>query len=138
MAGLLSVGVGAQAGCATTSAPERGGVVPVDSTRDPRTLLDCPRGTTVTQGLTMGVLSTVYCERPTGVRHGPFLEWWPNKVKKTAGNYKEGQRDGAWSFFTQTGELESQVTYQGDQPVSAPTPTPANPANPAASPAPPR
>ena len=87
-----------------------------------------------------GAVSTVYCERPTGVRHGPFLEWWPNKVKKSAGNYKEGQRDGVWSFFTQTGELESQVTYQGDKPVTMPAPAPSgpvNPSSPAASPAPP-
>jgi hypothetical protein len=143
--GLFALGALWSSGCGHTAQNERGGTVPVDTTRDPRTMLDCPRGTAVTQGVTMGALSAVYCERPTGVRHGPYLDWWPNKIKKSVGNYKEGQRDGVWSFFTQTGELESQVNYQGSQAIPinpapaapAPPPAPVNPANPAVAPAPP-
>lgn len=142
---LASVSL-ALSGCAQSAQSARGGLLPIDASTDPRALLDCPRGTAVTQGLTAGVLSSVYCERPNGVRHGPYLEWWPNKYKKTVGQYKEGQRDGTWSFFTQTGALESQVNYQSGQsspgspgsPAAPPTPgAPVNPSNPATSPAPP-
>ena len=97
-------------GCASAPAVDlsQGGVV------DPQELaarLRCPRGTELVQGQTQGVLTAVWCEKPGSVKHGPFIEWFANHQKQSAGLYEEGHRQGTWSFFLPSGQLDSQVSY---------------------------
>ncbi len=97
-------------GCATTSSIDlsAGGVV------DPPSLtssIRCARGTALVYGQTMGVETAAWCERPGGVKHGPFLDWYENHQKKSAGEYEEGHRKGTWSFWLPNGQLDSRMDY---------------------------
>ena len=97
-------------GCAHTeeSVLTQGGVV------DPQGVdaqLKCPRGTVFATGMTMGVKTSVWCERQGGVKHGPFLEWYENHQKKSAGEYEEGHRQGTWSFWLPSGQFDSHIKY---------------------------
>lgn len=150
-AGLLLLASGSL-GCATTANNAtllQGGLV------DPQDLvasLRCPRGTTQTQGQTMGVVTAIWCEKPGNIKHGAFVEWYENHQKKDAGEYVDGRRQGTWVFWLPGGQQDSTITYEKGEVISqtaapvglnsAPTATPpgapaqsATPA-PAAAPAP--
>lgn len=101
------------------------------------TMLRCPRGTIFTRGQTLGVQTAVWCERPGGVKHGPFVEWYENHQKKSAGEYADGHRQGRWSFFLLNGQLESRITYEKSAVVSTEAGTAAaiGPAAPSVAPA---
>jgi hypothetical protein len=96
------------------------------------TTLHCPRGTTITQGQTRGVVSAIWCERTGGVKHGPFIEWYENHQKKSAGEYLESRRQGPWVFWLPGGQQDSTITYENGTvvsqsaapPASAPTQAP--------------
>jgi hypothetical protein len=98
----------------------------------------CPRGATIVHGQTMGVQSALWCEKPGGIKHGPFVEWYENHQKKTAGEYIEGLRNGPWAFFLPNGQLDTRITYDNGAAVStetgAPQPSTASPAPPAPAP----
>jgi hypothetical protein len=102
--------------CACASAPtqalDQPGPVP-----DATAALHCPRGTALAAGQTQGRLSAVWCERPDGKRHGPYIEWWENHQKKGAGLYQDGLRQGMWTFFLVSGERESQIEYRNGEAV---------------------
>lgn len=85
---------------------------------DANAAIRCPRGTAVAAGQTQGRLSAVWCEKPDGRRHGPYLEWWENHQKKSAGLYQDGVRNGVWSFFLMDGQRDSQVEYKNGEAVS--------------------
>lgn len=82
--------------------------------------ISCPRGTVFATGQTKGLPSAVWCERPDGRRHGPYIEWWENTQKKSAGLYQEGVRHGTWTFFTPSGQRDSQTEYRNGEAVTAP------------------
>jgi len=106
----------------------------------------CPSGATLVHGQTMGVESALWCEKPGGIKHGPFVDWYENHQKKTAGAYEEGLRTGPWNFFSPNGQLDTRITYErgaaistetGPAPGPAAAPPPPNvPAGPAAPAAP--
>ena len=90
---------------------------------DANAAIRCDRGTVFAAGQTQGRLSAVWCERPDGRRHGPYLEWWENHQKKGAGSYRDGVRHGTWTFFLPSGQRDSQIEYvngEAVQPAGAP------------------
>lgn len=102
----------------------------------------CPRGAHLIHGQTMGVETALWCERPGGVKHGPFVEWYENHQMKTTGEHQDGHRQGTWSFWLQNGQLDSRITYERGTVVSteagppaAPSPAPPPPVGPVAAPA---
>ncbi len=84
---------------------------------DANTAVHCPRGTAYAAGQTQGRLSAVWCEKPDGRRHGPYIEWWENRQKKGAGMYQDGNRNGIWTFFLSSGQRDSQVEYRNGEVV---------------------
>ena len=123
---------GLLAGCATSPDPilSTGGMVPPNIERS----LRCPRGTGIVFGRTGGVQSSAWCERvdpagnPTGVKHGPFVEWYESLQKKNVGLYEEGLRQGPWHFYLPAGPLESEVIYDHGNVVPKPAAPTAPPA----------
>jgi hypothetical protein len=112
-------------GCADTYRHDpvlsQGGIV------DPQALgsrLRCPRGATLIEGRTQGVQTALFCEKPGGVKHGPFVEWYENHQVKSAGAHLEGSRQGQWSFWLPNGQLDSRITYERGAVVSAPGQSP--------------
>ena len=107
-------------GCATGPDPilSTGGQVPPNIERS----LRCPRDTQIVFGRIAGVQTAAWCQRigpvGSGVKHGPFVEWYDNLQKKNVGLYEEGQRQGPWRFYLPSGQLESEVTYDHDRVVS--------------------
>jgi len=107
-------------GCASAPAAiEQSGLV-----RDANAAISCPHGTVFAAGQTMGRLSAVWCEKPDGRRHGPYVEWWENHQKKGAGMFRDGVRDGVWTFFLNNGERDSQVEYKNGAATSGPPAVP--------------
>lgn len=101
--------------------------------------LRCPRGATLVHGQTMGVESALWCEKPGGIKHGPFVDWYENHQKKTVGEYEEGLRSGPWNFFSPNGQLDTRITYERGAAISTetgPGPGPAQAPASAASPPP--
>ena len=117
----------APVGCATGPDPilSTGGKVPPDIDRS----LRCPRGTGIVFGRIAGVQTSAWCERlgpagPSGVKHGPFVEWYDSLQKKNVGLYEEGLRQGPWRFYLPSGQLESEVIYEhGNVVPQTPAPT---------------
>lgn len=72
----------------------------------------CPSGTT--EAGRDGIER--YCvESGTTVRHGPFVEWWPNTTppqKKRAGSYAHGELDGPWNTWFPNGLDDRAVIYR--------------------------
>lgn len=117
-AALLALGLGACASSPPLPPIDQPGVV-----ADANAAIRCDRGTVFAAGQTQGRLSAVWCERPDGRRHGPYIEWWENHQKKGAGNYRDGMRHGTWTFFLPSGQRDSQIEYvngEAVQPAGAP------------------
>ena len=87
---------------------------------DANRAVSCPHGTVFAAGQTQGRLSAVWCERPDGRRHGPYIEWWENHQKKSSGLYQDGVRQGVWTFFVPSGQRDSQIEYRNGAAVTAP------------------
>jgi hypothetical protein len=107
LAPLAALGLAA---CASAPPIEQPGLIP-----DAQAAVSCPRGTVFAAGQTMGRLSAVWCEKPDGRRHGPYVEWWENHQKKGAGMYQDGVRHGVWTFFLNNGQRDSQVEYKNGE-----------------------
>ena len=108
-------------GCATRPDPilTTGGYMP----NDLMAAMRCPRDTSVVIGRTQGIESAAWCERAstapgTGVKHGPYVDWFDSRAKKSAGLYQEGLRQGTWRFWLQNGAIDSEITYEHGQVVS--------------------
>lgn len=60
----------------------------------------------------------VYCRKP-GVKdgaftaHGPYAAYYANGQKSAEGQYVEGFRSGAWTFYTESGQLSERIDFQG-------------------------
>ena len=66
---------------------------------------------------TLMTYTSAWCQRPEGVKHGEFVDWWENGQKKSAGLYREGRRNGVWTFFRETGEVDSRIEYRDGIPM---------------------
>jgi hypothetical protein len=132
LAGLAVVGV---FGCAQTADTVlvAGGVV------DGPTLaaqVHCPGSARLTFGRMRGVESSAWCETADGRKQGPFVDWYENHQKKTAGLYDDNRRQGVWSFWLPGGQLDSTITYDKGTVISqrSASPQPAAPATAAPTP----
>ena len=45
---------------------------------------------------------------------GPVIDYDENRVKSMTGYYKDGLRDGKWTYFYQNGQLEQKGKYSND------------------------
>jgi hypothetical protein len=111
------------AACASATSNEQ--LAQPGTVMDANAAVHCPRGTAFAAGQTQGRLSAVWCERPDGRRHGPYIEWWENHQKKGAGLYEDGTRQGVWTFFLSNGQRDSQIEYRNGVVVSPAGGTPA-------------
>ncbi|MBI1900097.1 MAG: DUF393 domain-containing protein [Planctomycetia bacterium] len=48
-------------------------------------------------------------------KEGPAMQWHPDGSVRARGNYRNGHRDGAWTFYYPSGRLESQGAYLNDK-----------------------
>ncbi len=105
-------------GCAHQVPPLSEPVKITDSTK----AVSCGKGTELSRGTSFQTYTAAWCQRADGTRHGQYVDWWENGMKKSAGMYREGRRDGIWTFFRETGEVDSQIEYRDG--VQPPPPTP--------------
>lgn len=57
--------------------------------------------------------SALWCERERdGVQHGPYLAWHPNGTVAESGRYANGQRQGVWTRFWQSGGRRAQANFE--------------------------
>lgn len=104
-------------GCAHPGPPLSEPAKITDSTR----AVSCGKGTELSRGTSFQTYTAAWCQRPDGTRHGEYVDWWENGMKKSAGMYREGRRDGVWTFFREGGEVDSRLEYRdGAQPPPAP------------------
>jgi hypothetical protein len=115
------VSLGASAGCTRTPTPDQ---LPPN---DPARAISCPSGTMPARGVAYNTYTSVWCEQKDGAKQGPYLEWWENGTKKATGQFKDGVRDGRWTFFRENGQIDSNVEYRGGAPVSGEVPPPLQP-----------
>ena len=79
----------------------------------------CGKGTELSRGVSYQTYASAWCQRPEGVKHGEFVDWWENGQKKSAGLYREGRRNGVWTFFRETGEVDSRIEYRDGIPMGS-------------------
>jgi antitoxin component YwqK of YwqJK toxin-antitoxin module len=46
------------------------------------------------------------------LRHGPSIEWHPNRVKRSVGSYSRGRLDGVWKTWHEDGTPYLEATYR--------------------------
>lgn len=120
-AGLAAGLTAALGACTPTPRPDQ--LAP----NDPARAIACPGGTMPARGVAYGTYTSVWCEKKDGAKHGPFVEWWENGLKKSVGQYHNGTRDGRWEFFRDSGQPDSTVEFRAGVPVkteAAPTAPP--------------
>jgi len=86
---------------------------------DPAKAVTCQKGTELSRGVSFQTYISAWCQRPDGVKHGEFVDWWENGNKKSAGMYREGRREGVWTFFRETGEVDSRIEYRDGNAMGA-------------------
>ena len=86
-----------------------GAIVPVSSRAED---CECPEGTTrqVLDG-EPGKGRICYCETSDGTLHGPGIGWYPNGVKWRSDYWTNGQKDGCWRIWDETGVLREERFY---------------------------
>ncbi len=65
---------------------------------------------------------TLWCARPDGMRHGPQRSWFDHGERKTprsTGQYKDGRKEGKWTWWYRNGKRRSVGAYEGDQRTGA-------------------
>lgn len=87
----------------TAEAP-RDAAVPVVP---PPPKLVCDAGATARPG----EVATWFCTRSDGVRHGPFVQLYPDSAIELRGTYTDGQLDGAWERRHPGGALAESGRY---------------------------
>lgn len=118
LSSLALCALGLSIGCSRTPTPDQ---LPPN---DPARAITCPSGTMPARGVAYNTYTSVWCEQKEGAKHGPYLEWWENGTKKATGQFKDGVRDGRWTFFRENGQIDSNVEYKGGAPVSGEVPPP--------------
>ena len=74
----------------------------------------CPEGTTLTdKDGTDGKQS--FCALANGVRHGPWIAYWPNGKVREIGPYVAGFRNGTFTTWNSRGKLNSRYTWTNGQ-----------------------
>lgn len=74
----------------------------------------CPEGTTLMdKDGTDGKQS--FCALSNGVRHGPWIAYWPNGKVREVGPYVAGFRNGTFTTWNSRGKLNSRYTWTNGQ-----------------------
>lgn len=74
----------------------------------------CPEGTTAQdKDGTDGKQS--FCGLTNGVRHGPWIAYWPNGKVREIGPYVAGFRNGTFTTWNNRGKLNSRYTWTNGQ-----------------------
>jgi antitoxin component YwqK of YwqJK toxin-antitoxin module len=58
---------------------------------------------------------TLYCTRPDGTRHGPFITTYPDGSPHITGSYKDGALDGPWQRYGTSGAVLEAGTHAAGQ-----------------------
>lgn len=78
------------------------------------TIESCPEGTTLQEKKgTDG--EQVFCGIANGVRHGPWIAFWPNGKVREIGPYVKGFRHGSFATWNSHGKLNSRYTWTNGQ-----------------------
>jgi len=59
---------------------------------------------------------TLFCARPDGTRHGPFVTLFPDGTPQITGSYKDGALDGAWQRRSPSGAVVETGEYAAGLP----------------------
>lgn len=74
----------------------------------------CPEGTTLQdKDGTDGKQS--FCGLENGVRHGPWIAFWPNGKVREIGPYIKGYRNGTFTTWNKAGKVNSRYTWTNGQ-----------------------
>lgn len=74
----------------------------------------CPEGTSLKEKPgTDG--PQIYCALENGVRHGPWIAFWPNGKVREIGPYVKGFRHGTFTTWSSRGKLNSRYTWTNGQ-----------------------
>src|SRR6185503_20034336 len=76
--------------------------------------LSCDPGTQVANA--RAPEPTLYCARPDGTRHGPFVTVFPDGTPQITGSYKDGALDGAWQRRSPSGAVVETGEYAAGLP----------------------
>jgi antitoxin component YwqK of YwqJK toxin-antitoxin module len=71
--------------------------------------LTCEAGTSV--AIARPPETGLYCERPDGTRHGPFVTVFPDDTPHVMGSYRDGLLDGAWLRRSASGAVVETGSY---------------------------
>jgi len=74
----------------------------------------CPKGTRKAGALPPKGYE-IWCERPTRVRHGPFLRWDSDGRKRVFGYYLDQKKSGRWIFWFPSGWKSAEQAFKNDQ-----------------------
>lgn len=85
--------------------------------------LQCPEGTAAQQenipcakdGDCEEAYELLWCQRSDGTRHGPSRSWFDHGKRKTprsAGAYRDGKKDGDWTWWYRNERKRSMGTYK--------------------------
>jgi len=60
------------------------------------------------------------------VKNGPSVIWSRSEMKLAEGSYRDGKRDGPWTYWNEDGSIDTEKSgvYEGDVRVSDPAPSP--------------
>ncbi|MBX7113183.1 MAG: hypothetical protein K1X64_02525 [Myxococcaceae bacterium] len=76
-------------------------------------VLQCPAG-----ARQITTPEEAYCSKGSGAGNetlnGPFVEMHANGVKAAEGNYVEGNRDGHWVYYDESGKKRGEIDFKGD------------------------
>jgi antitoxin component YwqK of YwqJK toxin-antitoxin module len=77
--------------------------------------LNCPSGTQQFGNPDDGL----YCRKTVSkdgynMPHGPYASYFPNGQKRSEGQYFEGFRSGAWTFYDESGKQTGRTDFSGD------------------------
>ena len=75
---------------------------------------DCPAGTTA-QEKKHGDTHQRFCGLTNGVRHGPWIDYWPNQKPREIGPYVAGFRQGTFVTWDARGKVTSRYSWENGQ-----------------------
>ncbi len=60
----------------------------------------------------------IYCRKTVSIEgynvpHGPYVSYFPNRQKRSEGQYFEGFRSGTWTFYDESGKKTGSTAFTG-------------------------
>jgi len=73
----------------------------------------CPPDTELRGSRQAGQQSCEYQDsNGLSVKHGPFIDWYPNGRKRSEGNYERGKQTGRWVYWDENGAMTTAREYR--------------------------